>query len=100
GDRAFRPRGGYAALLGLLEQRLGKDDLRIRTNTVVQRIDWGSETIRIDSLSLNGKVSLHAKHVLVTVPVGVLQARPREVGAIKFPAQHAPEHQHCIAQME
>jgi monoamine oxidase len=100
GDRAFRPRGGYAALLGLFEQRLENADVSIRTNTVVQRIDWGSENIRIDSLSLKGKVSLHAKHVLVTVPVGVLQARPGEMGAIEFSPPLPPDKQKSIAELE
>jgi monoamine oxidase len=38
----------------------------------------------IDAIGAEGNVSLHADRVLITVPVGVLQARPTEPGGIEF----------------
>jgi monoamine oxidase len=84
GDRAFRARGGYQALLELLQQRVAKADVSVRTNTVVQRVAWRPGSVSIDAVSGKQAVSLHASRVLVTVPLGVMQARPGEPGAIEF----------------
>ena len=100
GDRAFRPRGGYVALLRLFEQRLKNASVSIRKNTVVRRVDCGSDQIRIDCLSSGVAVSLHAKRVLVTVPVGVLRAQPGEIGAIEFSPPLPPDKQKSIADLE
>ena len=100
GDRAFRAHGGYASLLGIFRQRLARAGVDIRTNTVVHRVDWNSANLRIDALSLGGAVSLHAKSVLVTVPVGVLKARPGDSGAIEFSPTLPQDKQNSIAGVE
>ena len=84
GDRAFRARGGYQALLELLQQRVAKGNVSVRTNTVVQRVAWRPRSVSIDAVSGKQAVSLHASRVLLTVPLGVLQARPGQAGAIEF----------------
>jgi len=84
GDRAFRARGGYASLLKLLEQRLAKAGVKVWTKTIVRRVTWIPGKTEIEAVGCEGTVLLHAKRVLVTVPVGVLQARPGESGAIEF----------------
>ena len=84
GDRAFRARGGYQALLKLLQQRVAKGNVSVRTNTVVQRVAWRPGSVSIDAVSGKQAVSLDASRVLLTVPLGVLQARPGQAGAIEF----------------
>jgi monoamine oxidase len=100
GDRAFRARGGYQALLELLQQRVAKADVSVHTNTVVQRVDWRPGSVSIEAVSGKQAVSLHASRVLVTVPLGVLQARPGEVGAIEFSPPLPQEKLHSISGME
>jgi monoamine oxidase len=84
GDRAFRARGGYAALLELFRQRVVKAGVQVWTSTIVQRVKWSRGEVSIDAVRANRKVSLQASSVLLTVPVGVLQARRGDSGAIEF----------------
>jgi monoamine oxidase len=71
GDRAFRVREGYDALVHSLARAVD-----VRLNSVVEAVMWkaGSATIRV-----SGADSMYARRALITVPLGVLQA-----GAIRF----------------
>jgi monoamine oxidase len=100
GDRAFRPQGGYWFLLDLLQKRGTKAGVRIRTNTIVQRISWRAGSVSIDAVSAKQPASLHASRVLVTVPLGVLQARAGEAGAIEFSPALPQEKLDSISGME
>jgi monoamine oxidase len=100
GDRAFRARGGYQAFLELLQQRVAKVGVSIRTNTVVRRVAWGPGKTSIDAVCGERAVSLHASRVLVTVPLGVLQAQPGEPGAIEFSPALPKEKLDSLAGME
>jgi monoamine oxidase len=100
GDRAFRAQGGYAVLLKLFLERLEKAQVSIRTNTAVQRIVWSPGDVAIDAVSAGKAISFHASRALVTVPVGVLQARPGEEGAIEFSPPLPHEKISAIAGLE
>ncbi len=100
GDRAFRPQGGYWSLLDLLQKRATKAGVRVRTNTVVQRIVWRAGSVSTDAVWGKQSVSLRASRVLVTVPLGVLQARPGEPGAIEFSPALPQEKLDSISGME
>jgi monoamine oxidase len=100
GDRAFRARGGYQPLLDLLQQRVANAGVSVRTSTVVRRVSWRPGNVSIDALCSEQVVMLHARRVLVTVPLGVLQARPEEPGAIEFSPALPQEKLDSIAGME
>jgi monoamine oxidase len=100
GDRAFRARGGYQALLDLLRDRVAKVDVSIRTNTVVHRVEWSPGKVSVAAVCSKQAISLHSTRVLVTVPLGVLQARSGESGAIEFSPTLPPEKLDSIAGME
>jgi monoamine oxidase len=85
GDRAFRSRNGYDDLLNIFRQELIETGVRVQTQTVVKSIAWSKgravlTTARQDRKSLR----LVAKRVLITLPLGVLQASGRGSGAIRF----------------
>ncbi len=100
GDRAFRARSGYQALLELLQQRVAKAGVSIRTNTVVRRVAWAPGKASIDAVCGERAVSLNASRVLVTVPLGVLQAQPVQRGAIDFSPSLPKDKLDSIAGME
>jgi monoamine oxidase len=66
GDRAFRIGGGYRALTAYLAQ-----GLEVRLGAVVSRVRWNARDCRIE---LVGGEELCAPRVVVTLPLGVLQA--------------------------
>ncbi len=100
GDRAFRAQGGYAVLLKLFRERVEKARASIRTSTTVRRIVWSPGDVAIDAVSAGKPILFHASCALVTVPLGVLQARPGEEGAIEFSPPLPREKTNAIAGLE
>jgi monoamine oxidase len=100
GERAFRARGGYHSLLDLLQQRVAKARISVRTNTVVHRVAWRPGNVSIDAVCSEQAIKLDASRVLITVPLGVLQARGSEAGAIEFSPALPQEKLDSIAGME
>ncbi|HET7893783.1 MAG TPA: NAD(P)/FAD-dependent oxidoreductase [Candidatus Sulfotelmatobacter sp.] len=99
-DRAFRAQGGYAPLLELFQKRVINAGVNVCTNTVVKRICWRAGGVSIDATRDEQTFSLHANRVLVTVPVGVLQARPGDAGAIEFSPALPPDKLNSISGMQ
>jgi monoamine oxidase len=96
GGRAFRAQHGYADLLGILEQQLQSRGIPVHKNTVVESISWRPGRVDMTAKSPNGIVHRSAPHVLITVPLGVLQAPPEEYGAIQFTPELPEEKRKSI----
>jgi monoamine oxidase len=84
GDRAFRSRNGYNDLLDIFRKELIKTGIDVRTETVVGTVAWSRGHVGVAASHGEESLTLSAKRVLITVPLGVLQATDREVGAIRF----------------
>jgi monoamine oxidase len=84
GDRAFRAQGGYASLLRIFEERVARAGAIVRRGTTVRRIRWKAGNVLAEAKGPEGLVSLRSGQILVTVPVGVLQASAGDEGAIEF----------------
>jgi len=89
GDRLYRVRDGYDLLpLHLARPLAGPlavgDGLRLAT--VVTRIRWRRGAVEVSARAPHGGPlpTLRARAALVTVPLGVLQARPPAPGAVAF----------------
>lgn len=73
GDRIFRIRAGYDRLPQFLADRITAAGGRILLNTLVERIDWSHNHVRISTNS-NGRPAIHeAAQAVITLPLGVLQ---------------------------
>jgi monoamine oxidase len=96
GDRIFRVPGGYDVLPAHLARSLAKTPGALRVATVVTRIAWGKRGVVVESRNLWGGAlpPLRGRAVLVTVSLGVLQARPQAPGAITF-APALPPAKRC-----
>ncbi len=81
GSRAFRVIEGYDRVLRALAQRLEPGSLLL--NAVAREVRWrrGSVELRVASRRGFPLEPLQARAAIVTVPVGVLKARPGEPGA-------------------
>ena len=83
GERAFRILNGYDAVpFTLLEQTRSK----LQLNWIVQRIEWQSRPVRVFARSsmMGGTQCFEANCVIITVPLGVLQAPRGGEGWIEF----------------
>lgn len=83
-DRIFHSEHGYADLLGIFEKQLAAGSVKVQKNTVVKSIQWRRGNATITARRPSGNSSLSAPRVLITVPLGVLQASSKEKGAIRF----------------
>jgi hypothetical protein len=76
GERLFRLASGYRSILDGLRSGIDPRFLELRTRTVVSAVTWQPDKVQVESHSLAG-MSLepcHATRLIVTLPLGVLQA--------------------------
>lgn len=69
-DTQGRPADGYGVLMDRLAQHAGD---RLWTHTFVQQIQWSDESVLIDAVRGGEPARVQAKHVIVTLPIGVLR---------------------------
>ncbi len=84
GDRAFRAQNGYTALLDLFKEQVSKFGADLRTETIVESVNWRDQNVKVTAHNDRGSVMLEASKVLVTVPLSVLKASAGQSGAIQF----------------
>ena len=84
GDRAFRSEHGYSDLLDIFQRELTAANVRIQTETVVDSIEWAQGRVEITSRRGTKSQKFSTGHVLVTLPLAVLQAAADDHGAVRF----------------
>ena len=70
----------------LMEWMAGPIADSIRLGAIVTRVRWTRGHVAVDVKHSDGqaRVSVEARAAVVTIPLGVLQARPNEIGAVEF----------------
>jgi monoamine oxidase len=96
GERAFRSENGYADLMGIFQRRLKDRGIPVRTKSIVERVAWRAGHAEIFVRSSEGSCTCSAPQVLITVPLGVLQARADDAAAIEFRPELPPQKQNAI----
>jgi monoamine oxidase len=71
---------GHAAIIEHLRKSLDRQRATIRLNTPVSEISWSRAKITCTA----GRRMFHAKKLIVTLPLGLLQLPPDTPGAIRF----------------
>jgi monoamine oxidase len=82
GQRQFRLPRGYGSLIDWLATGLPRESLHLQTEA--REIRWRRGQVEIAADTSNGNRDFFAIRLLVTVPLGVLQASPGRRGAIRF----------------
>jgi monoamine oxidase len=96
GDCAFRAEHGYANLIEIFQQQLLDCGISLQKNTVVESIHWRPGHVDITASGPNGIAMFSAPRVLITVPLGVLQAQDEDKGAIHFTPELPQQKQNAI----
>lgn len=83
GDRLFRLLGGYDSVVQCLAAEVEED---VHCQTVVSEVRWGRDRVEVQARTPTGDPVglLVARRAVVAVPLGVLQAEPGAVGAVRF----------------
>ncbi|QNF33015.1 FAD-dependent oxidoreductase [Adhaeribacter swui] len=90
---SYHPTGGYHQIIDLLAHQVQANGGTIVTTTPVKEINWQPKQVQVTCTT--GK-TYQAPKVLITVPLGVLQAEPTAEGSIQFtPA--LPQRQQALA---
>lgn len=84
GGRTFRSRNGYQDLIDIFKQQLVESGVAVRTATVVESVRWTKGRAEINVSNTAGSFGLVGRCVLVTLPLGVLQAPTGTPGAVQF----------------
>lgn len=86
GQRAFRLVAGYDGIPRALEARIPPDRGRVHLETIVTEVRWAPGAVSVEARDLQGtpRGPFSARRLVVALPLGVLQARPTEPGAVQF----------------
>jgi len=86
GDRSFRLVGGYDSIPRSILEQIPNHASVIRLQSVVEKVCWepGQAEVTYQSSICLEKSVLRCRQLIITVPLGVLQAKPPSPGAIEF----------------
>src|SRR5437899_3378410 len=71
---------GHCSIIDHLHKSLDRKRVQIRLNTPIAEISWQ----RWKVICKSGKKTFHAKKIVVTLPLGLLQLPPDTPGAVRF----------------
>lgn len=100
GQRAFRSRHGYGDLLDVLQHELKAYNILLRTETVVEAVDWNVAGVKVQLRDPSGTATLEARRVLITVPLSLLKASPGQPGAIRFTPELPQSKKEALDRLE
>ena len=84
GGRTFRLALGYESLLQVLKDALPPNLVSVHINTTVNVVRWAEREVRIQAQTASGAVEFSAPRLIVTLPLGVMQATENAAGAVRF----------------
>jgi monoamine oxidase len=99
GDRSFRMRGGYHALIDVFERQLAAAKVAIYLNTTVKEVQWSKGQVSVATEEGTVYKTLVASRVLLTLPLGVLQANEGEEGVVRFSPSLPAEKQRALGHL-
>ena len=83
GHKQFRFAAGYHTVVQLLHDEAVEHSAQFHLNALVREVRWKRNSVAVVASTPDGTLDLHAKSIIVTAPLGVLQAKPDEVPAIR-----------------
>jgi monoamine oxidase len=86
GDRAFRIAQGYDHLVAALTAHWDPSRVAIHLGMIARRVIWqrGHVEMQTEGGAGSGRRSFNARHAVITLPLGVLQAIKDAPGAVQF----------------
>ncbi|HEX6535233.1 MAG TPA: NAD(P)/FAD-dependent oxidoreductase [Gemmatimonadaceae bacterium] len=79
-----RPRGSYATLIEHLTHTLDPANVELRLESIVRAVRWSNGRVELE-VERRGALHRHrARALIVTLPLGVLQAPPDDPAAVRF----------------
>ena len=85
-DKSFRMVTGYDGLIERLWSGVSSNNAKLYTSTIAKKVLWKRDQVEIQAHRQSDSqiLSIKAKRLLITVPLGVLKASRENVAAINF----------------
>jgi len=80
----YRPSGGYGSLLLALAGSLQRERARVQLHTTVTAVSWRRGAVEVAGHFREKPFRASARRLIVTLPLGVLQAAAQTPGAVRF----------------
>ncbi|HYF51569.1 MAG TPA: NAD(P)/FAD-dependent oxidoreductase [Planctomycetota bacterium] len=84
GEKQFRVRSGYESILVVLADELRQRNVPVHLNTAVQEVRWTTGKVIVIARSGSTVQQFQAGKALITLPLGVLKAKPGTPGGVRF----------------
>jgi monoamine oxidase len=84
GDRGFRLVGGYEQLVYALQRDISPSRSEFHLRTVVEEVSWRHGGVELRARTGSATHTYRAPRAVITLPLGVLQARAHEAGFVHF----------------
>lgn len=81
---AFRPIGGYGALVDVLARRLDPERVTLRLDTPAHAVHWRRGEVTAEAAQGGTPCTVSAPQAVVTLPLGVLKLAVDDAGAVRF----------------
>ncbi|HSS18482.1 MAG TPA: NAD(P)/FAD-dependent oxidoreductase [Pyrinomonadaceae bacterium] len=85
GDKGFRIPGGYCQVTDALHDAAVAAGAVFKLNTAVKEIKWSAEGVELSAIADGVAERFSAAHVVITLPLGVLQESLKEPGERRKP---------------
>ena len=100
GDRPFRMKGGYQSLIEILSRQLNGADVSIELNMRAQSVRWDQARVQVTAQDEANEVfTFTSPQLLITLPLGVLQANSDDHGALRFTPELPPAKLKALDQL-
>ncbi len=98
GDKSFRILRGYDLVTSSLLEPAKTNGAIVHCNAIVKELHWRKHQIEAVCLSRGQTQHFHASRAVVTLPLGVLQARPDQ-GGVRFVPKLPENKQQAISSL-
>ncbi len=99
GDRVFRINNGYHAFIEILSKQLKDLSVTIHLDSVAESIRWHRGKAEVSGRRKKNQFTYTAPRVLITMPLGVLLASPREEGGVRFSPRLPESKQKALSKL-
>jgi monoamine oxidase len=100
GNNGFRIPGGYDLVTQALHHEAVAASALLRLDTIVKAVHWSSGGVEVICMSNGSTETFTGSCVLITLPLGVLQAQTDDFGAVRFIPDLPEEKQAAIRGLE
>lgn len=97
GDHSFRVLGGYDVVTNTLFAQAHSQGATLHLNTIVKELRWSRNQVEAVCIADKRLQRFSGSHALVTLPLGVLQAKYHQRGAVRFVPELPETKQAAIA---